>query len=125
MYDLAAPMLTVSDFERSIRFYSEILGFVPGRSKPDRWTEMTDNGFSVFLIARRAGQAIEGHGATGITLVVHDIERKKAILEARGVSFIGEVIDAEALKLAIFEDPDANPIYLVESVAQGMEALPS
>ena len=119
MYDLAAPMLTVSDFDRSIRFYSEVLGFAAGRSIPERWTEMTDNGFSLFLIARRAGQAEEGHGAAGITLVVRDIELKKAILEARGAVFIGEVIDAEALRLAIFEDPDLNPIYLVENVSGG------
>lgn len=117
MYELAAPVLTVSDFDRSIRFYSEKLGFQPGRTIPDRWTEMTDNGFSLFLVARREGQAVEGHGATGITLVVRDIELNKAILEARGVSFIGDVVDAEALRLAIFEDPDANPIYLVENIS--------
>jgi hypothetical protein len=86
----------------------------PGRSVPDRWTELISNGLSLFLIPRRAGQAAEGHGGAGITLVVHDIERKKAILESRGASFIGDVIDAEKLSLAIFEDPDANPIYLVE-----------
>ena len=114
MYDLAAAMLTVSNLPRSIGFYTDTLGFMHGRSMPGRWTELTSSGFSLFLVPRRFGQAVEGHGAAGITLIVQDIERKKAILEARGVSFIGDVIDAETLRLAIFEDPDANPIYLVE-----------
>ena len=114
MYDLAAAMLSVSDLPRSIGFYSDTLGFTAGRSMPGRWTELTTTNFSLFLIPRRWGQAVEGHGAAGITLVVHDIEEKKAELEARGVLFIGEVIDAETLRLAIFEDPDLNPIYLVE-----------
>lgn len=114
MYDLAAAMLTVSDLPRSIDFYTETLGFRAGRSMPGRWTELLTSGFALFLIPRRNGQAVEGHGAAGITLVVRDIEKKKAILEARGVAFIGDVIDAETLRLAIFEDPDANPIYLVE-----------
>lgn len=114
MYDLAAAMLTVGNLPRSISFYTDTLGFVAGRSMPGRWTELTSTNFSLFLIPRRWGQAQEGHGAAGITLVVHDIEAKKAELEERGVIFIGEVIDAETLRLAIFEDPDFNPIYLVE-----------
>ena len=117
MYDLAAAMLTVSDFPRAVDFYGQKLGFVPGRSA-DQWTELISNGLSVFLIRRRPGQATEGHGGAGITLVVHDIDEAKATLEARGVLFIGEVIDAEALRLAIFEDPDENPIYLVQRMTQ-------
>ena len=113
MYDLAGAMLTVADLDRSVLFYTETLGFRAGRSIPDRWTELTFAHFSLFLIERRAGQTTE-HGAAGITLVVHDLERRKAILEARGASFIGDVVDAETLRLAILEDPDANPIYLVE-----------
>ena len=115
MYDVAGAMLTVSDLARSVRFYTETVGLRAGRSMPDRWTELTTAGLSLFLIERRAGQAME-HGAAGITLVVHDLELRKAMLEARGASFIGDVIDAETLRLAIFEDPDANPIYLVEEI---------
>ena len=114
MYELAAAMLSVGDLPRSIGFYSDTLGFLHGRSMPGRWTELISNGLSLFLIPRRWGQAVEGHGGAGLTLVVSDIETKKAELETRGVLFIGETIDAETLRLAIFEDPDGNPIYLVE-----------
>ena len=116
MYELAAAMLSVSNLPRSIDFYTETLGFLHGRSMPGRWTELISNGLSLFLIPRRWGQAAEGHGGAGLTLVVTDIEFKKAELEARGASFIGDVIDAETLRLAIFEDPDGNPIYLVEEL---------
>jgi len=109
----AGAMLTVSDLDRSIHFYTETLGFRLGRSMTDRWTELTFANLAIFLIQRRAGQAAE-HGAGGVTLVVHDIERMKATLEHRGAMFIGDVIDAELLRVAICEDPDANPIYLVE-----------
>ena len=115
MYDLAAAVMTVSDLPRSIGFYTETLGFLAGRSIPGRFTELVSTGFSLFLVPRRMGQApLGGGGASGITLVVHDIERKKAILEARGATFIGDTIVAEKLRMAIFDDPDGNPIYLVE-----------
>jgi catechol 2,3-dioxygenase-like lactoylglutathione lyase family enzyme len=107
-------MLTVSDLSRSIRFYTDTLGFLHGRSMPGRWTELVSTGFALFLIERRSGQTFENHGANGITLVVHDIERKKKVLEARGAAFIGDTVDAETLRVAILEDPDGNPIYLVE-----------
>lgn len=118
MYELAAAMLSVSDMPRSIDYYTNTLGFLDGRSIPGRWTELIANGLSLFLIPRRKGQAIDGHGGAGLTLVVHNLEQKKAELEARGVAFIGETIDAETLRLAIFEDPDGNPIYLVEELPE-------
>jgi extradiol dioxygenase family protein len=110
-------MLAVSDFPRSVDFYGEKLGSVPGRSA-DQWAELISNGLSIFLIRRRPGQTRDGHGGAGITLVVSDIDDAKATLEARGISFIGDVIDAETLRLAIFEDPDENPIYLVQELTQ-------
>jgi len=118
MYELAAAMLSVSDLPRSIDYYTNTLGFLDGRSIPGRWTELIANGLSLFLIPRRCGQAAEGHGGAGLTLVVQNLELKKAVLEARGVQFIGETIDAETVRLAIFEDPDGNPIYLVEEIPE-------
>jgi catechol 2,3-dioxygenase-like lactoylglutathione lyase family enzyme len=109
-------MLTVSDFERSVQFYTTKLGFKRGRSLPGRWLELTGSGLSLFLVPSRPGQAMEGHGAAGLTLIVDDVDATKRLLEMRGVSFIGDVVDAETLRLAIFEDPDANPIYLVEQI---------
>ena len=116
MYDLAATTLMVSDMNRSVAFFTEQLGFRTGRERDGGWKEIVADGFSLFLVPRRPGQAAAGHGAVGITLVVRDIERKKAILEARGVSFIGDVVDAETIRVAIFEDPDGNPIYLAEEL---------
>lgn len=115
MYELAAAMLTVSDLPRSVRFYTETLGFFPGRSFPDRWTELVSVCFSVFLVERRPGEAVEHHGSTGLTLVVKDLEHRKRFLEKRGAAFIGDIVDAETLRLAILEDPDGHPIYLVEA----------
>ena len=116
MYELAGAMLMVSDLAHSIRFYTHMLGFTEGRSLPGQWTEMITTGFSLFLVPRRAGQAQPIQRSAGITLVVHDLEQKKSVLEERGVAFIGETVDAATLRLAIFEDPDANPIFLVEEL---------
>lgn len=116
MYDLAGVLLTVGDCGRSVDFYTGKLGFQKGRSLPGRWLELTGPGLSLFLIERRPGQAVEGHGAAGLTLVVDSVDATKRRLERKGVSFIGEPVDAETLRIAIFEDPDANPVYLVEPI---------
>jgi len=84
MYDLAAALLTVDDLDRAVGFYTDTLGFMPGRSRDGRWSEVISTRFSLVLVERRDGQAFARHGASGITLVVHDLERKKKILEARG-----------------------------------------
>src|SRR3712207_4453949 len=47
-----------------------------------------------------------------IALQVDDVEAARAELEARGVTFEGEIIDSGSCHQAIFRDPDGNMLDL-------------
>lgn len=114
MDDLTGVVLMVSDVSRSFAFYTEKLRFRSGRCAPNLWYEVVGPGISVFLVIRRPGQVVEGHGGAGISLGVPDVDKAKEELETRGIEFIGDVFNGEYIRLALFEDPDENPIYLVQ-----------
>lgn len=48
----------------------------------------------------------------GIALRVADVAAARAILEARGVEFIGETVDTGVCHMAFFRDPDGNVLIL-------------
>jgi len=57
-----------------------------------------------------------GDGA-GITLTVDDLSKTKADFVAKGVEFVGEVMEVpNEVKLALFKDFDGNKFQLVQNL---------
>ena len=108
----------VSDMERAVRFYREILGLSLTSQEGENWA-VFDAGGRQFALHR----AVEGHPSTpgGATAVfsVDDLDRARTVLSERGVQF-GHEGDVEGYaRFASFQDPDGNTVQLIEYAAAG------
>ncbi len=107
----------VSDMDRAVRFYTEVLGFELRERFGGHWAAINAaDGFIIGLHpgseenpARRAGSMSIGFEVTSAP-----IEDVITALEARGVRFQGAVTNDKAGKFAKFADPDGNPCYLYQ-----------
>ena len=107
--------LVVADMEKSVKFYTELLGFkVRGKPAPE-WTLVETPGLTIGL--HPPGPQYPPPGTKGtlmIGLVTDDtIDAAVERLTQRGVTFSGPIVrDPAAGGFANFTDPDGNPLYL-------------
>lgn len=105
--------LPTDDIDASMRFYGETLGlpFVK------RWGEMPAaeyqaGNLTIAIVDPRAfGQELRPH-VVPLALQVDDVAAARAALEARGVTFLGDVIDSGVCHQALFRDPAGNTLDL-------------
>lgn len=107
----------VSDFERAVRFYEETLGLKLDYRAGEHWAQLSAGaGLTIGLHPpSRSAPPPGSSGAMQIGFSVDmPIEAAIETLEARGVSFHGPIQDDDAVRLAFFQDPDGNTLYLCE-----------
>jgi predicted enzyme related to lactoylglutathione lyase len=107
--------VNVSDLDRSIAWWGEMLGFEPSYvMKEYGWCEVAT---SIDGVGLGLGQAEEVKVSGGVTPTfgVSDIDAARAHMESRGVRFDGDTYEIEGqVKLCTFYDPDGNPFMLSE-----------
>ena len=113
----------VADLDRSVAFYTEILGLRLGYQADGHWASVFAGGFEIGLHpAGRGGPPPGAAGAVTVGLSVDDpIDVVVRTLQARGVPFRGSIVDDGPVKLAFFADPDGNELYLAEQPAARTE----
>jgi len=102
----------VSDLDRSIRFYEQVLEFKVGERRDDlEFAHVTTNVPGLEIGLNRGGAT--GTGAAILNISVADVAAARRLLEARGVIFTGptQVIPGK-VALAGFADPDGNRLRL-------------
>ena len=99
----------VTDMERAVAFYRDVLGFRPvSRDYVARF----DIGGALFeLVPNPAGNALPGSGNARLSLGVDDIRQATRELEARGVRATPVKEEPGGL-LSFFRDPDGNELCL-------------
>ena len=115
MDHLAIP---VTDQERSIAFYTGVLGFEKTVDAPfgpgQRWVEVSPISGGTTIALPPLGESTPGID-TGIRFDTADAEADHAALKAAGAD-----VDAEILRypgvppMFTFRDPDGNRLYVVE-----------
>lgn len=112
--------ILVSDMDRAVAFYVEALGLSLTYRTGGDWASIdAGGGFSLGLHSARHGGPQPGTGGSitvGLT-VSRPIDEVVAALQAHGVQFHGPVLDQGFVKLAFFQDPDGNALYLSETPA--------
>jgi catechol 2,3-dioxygenase-like lactoylglutathione lyase family enzyme len=107
--------VNVSDLDRSIAWWGEMLGFEPTYvMKEYGWCEL---GTSIEGVGLGLGQVEEVKASGGVTPTfgVSDIDAARGHMESRGVTFDGDTYEITGqVKLCTFYDPDANPFMLAE-----------
>jgi catechol 2,3-dioxygenase-like lactoylglutathione lyase family enzyme len=95
------------DIERSVRWYTEVLGLEPGAEGEVETPNVTIS----FWNPESDGEEFKPHlGGFGVR--VADVEEARRELEAKGVAFKGETYDSGVGDMGFFEDPDGNTIIL-------------
>lgn len=117
----AAPLITgtdfitipTRDFDKSAKFYGEVLGLELSK----RWGDMpagefeTGNLTIAVMQTDAFGIEFKPH-CLPIELHVEDFEAARAELESRGVEFQGETLDSGVCWQAFFLDPDGNALAI-------------
>src|SRR5690349_15032202 len=107
--------LPVADIERSLRFYTEQVGFTldvdVAPADGVRFVQLTPEGSSCSLSLSHGVPMLEKAppgSARGIHLVVEDIEAAREELIARGIEVSEIVHVGGGVRYADFADPDGN-----------------
>jgi len=102
------------DHARSIKFYGETLGLRRLKS----WGQMPATEFQAGNLTLAVmdpsafGQPEARPNSAPIALQVDNVEAARSELEAKGVTFMIEMMDSGVCHQAIFADPDGNPLIL-------------
>jgi predicted enzyme related to lactoylglutathione lyase len=105
--------VSTKDLDRAIHFYGETLGLPMSVHLEERnYAEFETGNLTLSVIdAQKMGMQhqVRGHE---IALHVDDVEAMRRTLQSRGVEFRGETLDTGVCHMALFNDPDGNPLML-------------
>jgi catechol 2,3-dioxygenase-like lactoylglutathione lyase family enzyme len=118
----ALPTVFVSDMDRAVAFYTDVLGLALAFRAGDHWASIdAGGGTQIGLHPGRDAPTTATGNADAISIglnVTEPLETVMTALSARGVEF-GEVSADGMLKIAHFTDPDGNPLHLCEQPKWG------
>jgi catechol 2,3-dioxygenase-like lactoylglutathione lyase family enzyme len=98
------------DADRSRRFYGEVLGLrQDDHAQYEFWVGETCLGI---WEPERTGRPFAPQKNAHLALHVDDVAAARAELEAKGVTFTGDVFDTGVCHMAFFTDPDGNDLML-------------
>lgn len=98
------------DADRSRAFYGETLGLRPDPNADyEFWIGETCLGI---WEPEKVGMPFVPQKNAHLALHADDVPAVRKELEARGVEFIGEVLDTGVCRMALFTDPDGNDLML-------------
>lgn len=117
----AFVMLVVSNMDRSVAFYRDVVGMTVTSQSPE-WTELEAGGVRIGLHSTTSKLHVKPNESYGIGFYVEDIHRIYDSLKAKNVHFIRSPRREEFGFLAVFSDPDGYHIQLCEKAAQSRAA---
>lgn len=99
-----------TDADRSRAFYVDTLGLRGDeQARYEFW--VGDTCFGIWEPERQGRPFAAQHNAP-LALHVDDVTAARAELEAKGVTFFGDVFDTGVCHMAFFSDPDGNDLML-------------
>jgi catechol 2,3-dioxygenase-like lactoylglutathione lyase family enzyme len=114
MFTGANLTIMASDFEKSLRFYTETLGLALKYRAGNEWAEIEAPGVAIGLHPAGGHAPTGGGGGMSLGLQVPDIESAIETLRSQGVAFPHGWHQSGSLRLADFADPDGTPLYLAQ-----------
>jgi catechol 2,3-dioxygenase-like lactoylglutathione lyase family enzyme len=109
-----------TDFERSKKFYGEVLGLERGKQWGNMPGQEYETGNLTIAVIQSDAFGMEFKPSPNpLEFRVDDFEAAKAELESRGVQFQGEPIDSGVCLQTFFSDPDGNALAIHHRYAEG------
>ena len=106
-------LVSVSDAERSVAFYSETLGLRQTSAFPPSWYEF-DAGGSTIALGKPPPEAPQPpyNNGVSVALAVPDVHVAVEELRARGVPILQETQETSVCFMALIADPDGTLLWL-------------
>ena len=109
-------ILAVKDIDKSIAFYHEIIG-LPIKNQRRSWVDLGTSGallslHPASLTAQHIGSSIEN--GISIGFLVGDVKSAVEELKSKGVKIYRDIVERDAGKNVIVQDPDDYLISLFE-----------
>ena len=115
--------LPVSDQDRSINFYVDVLGLelLSGASMGPsmRWVQVAPKGATTSITLVTWFPSMSPGSLNGLVLETGALDSDVALLRSKGVVIEGGIQEQPWGRFVTFDDPDGNGIVLQESSAQG------
>ena len=109
-----------TDIDRSVKFYSEVLGLEKGKPWGKMPAREFETGNLTIAVLQSDAFGLEFKPMSHpLEFRVDDFEAAKSELEAKGVEFRGEPIDSGVCLQAFFTDPDGNALGIHHRYAEG------
>ena len=99
---LNSLVLAVSDMNRSVKFYRDILGLKVAEQSAD-WSELKAGNFYLGLYRAKPQKS---SGGSLPTFEVQNIKKTVSDLKKRKVKFVDDLYEEDYGWLAVFSDPD-------------------
>ena len=116
MFSSGNVTVYVSNMDRAVQFYTEVLGLKLQYRFGEHWASVSVGKGLTIGLHPASGEAPAG-GRGGMTIgleLTGKIEDAMKALESKGVKFEGVSDEGKAGKFAHFHDPDGNTLYLAE-----------
>lgn len=116
MYSNGNVTVFVSNMDRAVEFYNQVLGLKLAYRFGDHFASLeVGRGLTIGLhpTSSENPAGLKGSMAIGLELS-GSIDDAVSKLKAKGVQFTSIVKEDKAGKFANFTDPDGNPLYLAE-----------
>jgi predicted enzyme related to lactoylglutathione lyase len=115
MFSSGNATIYVSDMDRSVRFYTEVLGLKLAQRFGNHWAAVEAGTLSIGLHPASNQMPAGRDGSTMVGFEVEgSIEETVRTLQQKGVKFRGPINSDKAGKFAPFEDPDGNGLYMYQ-----------
>lgn len=129
MLRTAVATVYVSDMDRAVRFYTELLGLRLMRRVGNEWAEVdAGGGFTIGLHPHHGNPHTPppgAHGSISIGFELNEpLDEVVAALKSRGARFHGPIVNDDPVRLAFFGDPDGNALYLWEPIEARDDGAP-
>lgn len=112
--------IVVADLKKAVQYYGDVIGLQLNQySEQFGWAELSgkEGGAQLGLAQNSAHCPIKPGDNSVFTLTVDNIAEQKKRLAAKGVSFLGDIIEVPGhVKLLLCKDVDGNKFQLVENL---------
>lgn len=119
---VGAVILLVSNMDKSVKFYKDVLG-LPVKTKSKDWTEFFGNGTVLALHPAKKKSAIKAGAGMLVGFEVSDLDSSVKRLKELNVKFYKKPKQEPFGKHAIIRDPDGHLISIAEIKAKATEGF--
>jgi catechol 2,3-dioxygenase-like lactoylglutathione lyase family enzyme len=105
--------IPTQDAERARAFYRDTLGLSESEHTLDKpFSEFDLSGTTLSIWDPTSAGREFAANTQAVALHTDDVKEMRELLESRGVTFFGDILDTGVCHMAFFADPDGNPLML-------------